>query len=277
LHVTSEIVPFLKSALDHSEQAEKNKEPKGGSASFDFEDKLEFKNVNFSYNKENTVLSNVNFSIKKGEMVGLIGPSGAGKTTIVDLILRLFEPASGEIILDNKDISDINMKDWRKNIGYISQDIFLMNDTIANNIKFYDNSITNKEMEKAAKMANIYNFIDSSPGKFSTIVGERGLALSGGQRQRIIIARILARQPKFLILDEATSALDNESEVQVQKVIENLKNKITVLVIAHRLSTVANSDKIIILKNGKIIEEGVPSKMLNNQDSYFYKMHNLRK
>jgi ATP-binding cassette subfamily B protein len=209
-------------------------------------------------------------------MIGLIGPSGVGKTTIVDLILRLFPLGSGKILMDGKSISRIDIKQWRKNIGYIPQDIFLMNDTIANNIRFYDNAISDEEIKQAAKKANIYDFIQTLPKKFSAVVGERGIFLSAGQRQRIVIARILARNPEFLILDEATSALDNESEIRIQKIIENLKGKITVLVIAHRLSTVINCDKLLILEKGKILEQGVPSELLKDKNSYFYKIYNIR-
>ncbi|MFH1326439.1 MAG: ABC transporter ATP-binding protein [Candidatus Falkowbacteria bacterium] len=277
LHVTNEMVPFLRSALDYEEKVIKNKEVKGGMGHFKFDDKLEFKDVCFAYNTEKEILTSVNFSISRGDMIGLIGPSGAGKTTIVDLILRLFNPTSGKILLDGKNIFDINMKEWRNSIGYVSQDIFLLNDTIANNIKFYDNSIFEKDIIKAAKMANIYDFIQSCSDGLATVIGERGVMLSAGQRQRIIIARILARQPKFLILDEATSALDNESEIQIQKVIENLKGKVTVLAIAHRLSTVINSSKLLVLDNGKIIEQGTSQKLLKDKESYFAKVYNLRK
>jgi len=209
-------------------------------------------------------------------MVGLIGPSGGGKTTIVDIILRLFNPTKGEVLLDGKNINEINLHKWRRNIGYVSQDIFIKNDTIANNIKFYNNSISNAEVEKAAKMANIHRFIQSCPEKYETVIGERGLFISAGQRQRIVIARILARQPKILVLDEATSALDNESEVQIQQVIENLKNKVTVLLIAHRLSTVKNCTKLFILQNGVIKEQGSPEKLLADEKSYFYKVSNIK-
>ena len=222
-------------------------------------------------------MSNVNFSLKKGEMVGLIGPSGAGKTTIVDLILRLFDPTEGKILIDGDDIKNLDIKDWRKNIGYVSQDIFLQNDTISNNIKFYNDDISEQDIIEGAKMANIYDFINNLPNKFQTIIGERGVLLSGGQRQRIIIARILARKPKLLILDEATSALDNESEIQVQKVIENLKGKITALVIAHRLSTIINSDRLLVIDKGKIVEQGKPQELLEDKESYFYKVYNIRK
>jgi len=276
LQNANQAVPYLEEVLRFEKEADENREKSKGSKSFKFKNALEFRNVSFSYNTDKMVLINLNFNIRKGEMIGLIGPSGVGKTTIVDLILRLFPLDRGEILIDGTNVSKIDIKKWRKNIGYIPQDIFLINDTIANNIRFYDNTITNKEIEKAAKKANIYDFIQALPKKFSSIVGERGVFLSVGQRQRIVIARILAKNPKFLILDEATSALDNESEMRIQEVIENLRNKITVLVIAHRLSTVINCDRLIILEKGKIIEQGVPNELLKDKKSYFYKIYNIR-
>ena len=271
------LVPYLKKVLEYEELAEKNKERDFGSSTFDFKDILEFKDINFFYNPGRNILEDLNFSIKRGGMVGIIGHSGAGKTTIVDLLLRLFQPNRGKILIDGVDIEKINMKEWRRNVGYISQDMFLKNGTIAENIKFYDEKITDEDMEEAAKMANIYNFIQTLPAKFSTLIGERGVLLSAGQRQRVVIARVLARKPKILVMDEATSALDNESEIQVQKVIENLKGKITVLVIAHRLSTIINSDRLLVIDKGKIVEQGKPQELLRDKETYFYKVYNIRK
>ncbi len=276
LYAAVTAVPYVQKMLDYSDDVLKHREIDNGASSFKFEDSLELKHIGFNYVDGKNVLADVNFILKKGEMVGLIGPSGAGKTTIVDIMLRLFNPVKGEILLDGKNIDEIHLDEWRKNIGYVSQDIFLKNDTIANNIKFYSGSITDQKMEQAAKMANIDEFIQSCPEKYGTVIGERGLLLSAGQRQRIIIARILARQPKILILDEATSALDNESEVQIQGVIENLKNKVTVLLIAHRLSTVMNCTKLLVLQEGEIKEQGSPFELLKDKNSYFYKVSNIR-
>ena len=270
-------IPYFKSISDYAIQFEKNKEDDAGVRKFKFNNNLEFNNVHFSYGNKRNVLEGVNFKIKRGEMVGMIGSSGAGKTTVVDLILRLFNPTKGKILLDEKDINKINLEEWRKNIGYVSQDIFLMNNTIESNIKFYNSSITDKDMINAAKMANIYDFIKKSSAGFSTIIGERGIQLSAGQRQRVVIARVLAKKPKILILDEATSALDNESEDKIQKVIEKLKGKVTVFVIAHRLSTVIDTDRLLVLENGKIIEQGRPQDLLEDKKTYFYKMYNIRK
>ena len=276
LHNINEQVPHLQSTLNYEKAAEENQEVNRGYKPFTFNRQLEFRNLAFAYDQQKEVLTDINFMVKKGEMIGIVGPSGVGKTTLVDLILRLFPLKKGEIILDGVDITEIDLRDWRKNIGYVSQDMFLINETIANNIKFYDDSISDEEMIQAAKMANIYDFIQSRSEKFNTLIGERGILISAGQRQRIVIARILARKPQLLILDEATSALDNESEVQIQKVIKELKGKVTVLAIAHRLSTVMDSDRLVVLENGKVVEHGSPQELLKDKESYFYKVYNIR-
>ncbi|PJE51062.1 MAG: hypothetical protein COV29_02195 [Candidatus Yanofskybacteria bacterium CG10_big_fil_rev_8_21_14_0_10_36_16] len=276
IHRISEMSPYVQTVIDFRSLATSNKEEYSGSVNFEFKDKIELKDISFAYEDSTKVISNVNFEIKKGEMVGLVGVSGAGKTTIADLILRLFYPSSGEILVDGKNISEFNIKSWRRKIGYVPQDVFMMNDTIKNNIKFYDSTITNQDVEHAAKLSNIHDFIKKLPEGYDTNIGERGLKLSGGQRQRIALARTLARQPEILILDEATSSLDAKSEIAIQKAIENLKGRVTVLAIAHRLSTVKNSDKLIVLEKGKIVEQGTPDKLLSDKDSHFYKLYNIR-
>lgn len=277
VHDLSARLPHLRSVLSYLDDAAKHKEQVAGTKKFDFKDKLKFQQVGFSYVAEKEILSDVSFSVKQGEMLGLAGPSGAGKTTIVDLLLRLFEPKQGKILLDGVDISTIALWEWRTKIGYVSQDMFLINDTILNNIKFYDDSINYDDAIESAKAAGIYEFISHQPNQFETIVGERGLRLSGGERQRIILSRILARKPRVLILDEATSALDNESEALIQRSIEMLRGKITVIAIAHRLSTITNFDRLIILEDGKIIEEGSPQELFKDEKSYFWKMYHLKK
>lgn len=275
LHAVSESIPYLESIQNYRQQTKVYGENDKGVNDFVFKDTLEFKNISFSYDKINKVLHDLSFMVKKGKMVGLVGPSGSGKTTVVDIFLRLFEPCEGGVFLDGEDIKNIKLSQWRSKIGYVSQDIFLINDTIANNIKFFNPGVGQKEMEEAAEMANIHDFIVSSPNGYDTQIGDRGLMLSGGQRQRIIIARILAGNPEILILDEATSALDNESEKIIHSVIESLKGKITVLIIAHRLTTVLNADEIFVLNNGEIIESGEPNVLLKQPSSYFYKMYNF--
>ena len=275
MHNINEFIPYLKSVVEYKNSAIQGLEEDSGRRQFKFARELAVSNLEFAYGEEK-ILDKVNFVLRKGEMVGLIGPSGAGKTTLVDILLRLFEPQNGEILLDAVNIKEISLKEWRRHIGYVSQDIFLMNDTIENNIRFYDSFISKKQIEAAAKMANIYQFIKEQPKRFETSVGERGLLLSAGQRQRIILARVLARNPQILILDEATSSLDNESEVAIQKAIEDLKGKTTVLVIAHRLSTIINVDNLLVLEDGKISEQGPPQNLLADQNSYFFKVYNIR-
>lgn len=277
LQMMGESYPYLRHVLDYEKELDANREVDTATGEFQLNKELAFENVNFAYQKDQPVLNDVSFSVPKGHLVGLIGPSGAGKTTIVDLLLRLHNPQSGRILIDNKNISDVSLRKWRTNVGYVSQDIFLRNDSIANNIKFYDENITNEKMIEAAKMANIHDTIQGFAKGYDTVVGDQGQLLSVGQRQRIVIARVLAREPGLLILDEATSALDNESEVKIQKVIEGLKGKITVFAIAHRLSTVRNVDKLLVLENGIIEESDTPDKLLQDKDSYFYKMYNIRK
>jgi ABC-type multidrug transport system fused ATPase/permease subunit len=269
-------IPHLLSILNHKKNVVQEKENSIGKSNFVFRDSLKFKDVEFSYKDgHKMILDSLSFTVKKGQMVGVIGPSGSGKTTVVDLFLRLFEPDKGEILLDDNPISNINIYNWRKRIGYVSQDEFVLNDTIENNIRFYDVSMTKQKIIKASKKAYIYDFIKSLPEGFDTIIGERGSNLSGGQVQRIILARILAREPKILILDEATSALDNESEKAIQETINRLQGKITIIVVAHRLSTVMGCDKICVIENGKIIEEGKPKELLRKNNSYFKKMFSM--
>jgi len=211
-------------------------------------------------------------NIKKGFTVGLVGPSGGGKTTVFDLMLRFLEPDKGKILLDGIPVSHISIEEWRKSITYIPQDVFLINDTVENNIRFFNDNISYKEIVEAAKKAHIYEMIQKFPEKFDTKVGERGMRLSVGQRQRIAIARALTRNPKILLLDEATSALDAESEKAIKEVIKELKGNITICMIAHRTSTLSDVDTIFVLENGKITEEGMPDKLSENSQGYFSNM-----
>jgi len=269
-------IPSLQSVIDFEQKASTHEERYSGTEQFAFNEALKFQNVHFAYHTDRTILSKINLQVARGEMVGLVGKSGAGKTTISDLILRLFEPSKGRITVDNVDISQVDIREWREHIGYVSQEMFVMNDTIENNIRFYDNTLSNEEIEAASKMAYIYDFIQEQPEGFQAPVGERGILLSGGEKQRLVLARVLARQPQILILDEATSALDNVSEFMIQKAVGELKGKITMLVIAHRLSTLLNCDRILVLDDGRIVEEGPPKTLLEDKNSYFYKTYNIR-
>lgn len=273
IHNVNEGIPYLRSVLKYEEKTRAHKEKSDALSPFIFNTAFELRDVSFAFHKKQPLLTGVNLRINKNEMVGIIGPSGSGKTTMVDLILRLLEPQAGAILIDGKNIRGISLLEWRRNVSYVSQDIYIANDTILNNIAFYNPFVTEEKIKEAARQANIYDFITTLPNGFLTEVGERGLRLSAGQRQRIVIARELVRRPQILILDEATSALDNESERAIQDAIEQLRKNTTVVIVAHRLSTVFNCDTVFALKGGRIIEAGSSRELLSNKDSYFAKMY----
>ena len=216
-----------------------------------FESAIEFKNVEFFYEDNEPVLKNVSFSIKKGETVAIVGPSGSGKSTIADLISRFYDTKSGSIFLDGNDLKDINIKSLRNNLGIVTQETILFDETVEFNIAYGKIEYSEEELINASKAANAYDFIKEQPKGFQTVIGEKGLKLSGGQRQRIAIARAILRNPPILILDEATSALDTNLEKEVQVAIDNLMRDRTTVVIAHRLSTIKQSNSIIVLDKGK--------------------------
>lgn len=273
LYGIRETIPYVQNVEAFKNKLDEHREASPRRAApFRFERELAFFGVSFSYGDGKKILSDVSFSIAKGETVGLIGPSGAGKTSVADLLLRLFKSSEGTITIDGVPSESVALPEWRAHIGYVSQDVFLLNDTIENNIRFYNHALTKEEIESAAKQANIYDFIMSLPEGFQTITGDRGVMLSGGQRQRIALARALAGRPALLILDEATSALDHESERLIHESIRSLRGKVTVIIIAHRPSTVAEADTILVLSRGHIIERGSPRELLKNPKSYFYKM-----
>lgn len=234
-----------------------------------FKNEVAFKNVNFEYFAgDGPVLDNINFSIKKGEVVALVGPSGSGKSTIADLIPRFYDVNSGSIMFDGEDIKNASLASLRNNLGIVSQEVVLFNDTIRNNIAYAQPNKDESEIRKAAEAANALEFIEKTQDGFDTVVGERGVKLSGGQKQRLAIARALLKNPSILILDEATSALDTESEKKVQKAIESLMKDRTALVIAHRLSTVQNADKIIVIEKGVVVENGSHSELYEKNGLY---------
>jgi len=236
---------------------------------------IEFKNVGFKYDDGDQVLHNISFTIPRGKVVALIGPSGSGKSTVADLVSRFYDVQAGGIEIDSKDIRDINLKSLRDGMGIVTQETILFDDSIESNIAYGVKSYTQEQLEKVAKAANAYDFIQSQPNGFKTIIGEKGVKLSGGQRQRLAISRAILRNPPILILDEATSSLDTESERLVQEALEHLMLDRTTLVIAHRLSTVKKADKIIVIDHGEIIEEGTHQDLIQN-DGLYNRLYHLQ-
>lgn len=232
-----------------------------------FEEGIEFENVSFQYTSE-PVLKNINLSIPKGKMVALVGPSGAGKSTLADLIPRFYDVTSGSIRIDGKDIREYNQKDLISLMGIVTQEAILFNDTVYNNITFGMENVTREDVENAARIANAEEFILGLENGYDTNIGDRGAKLSGGQRQRLAIARAVLKNPPILILDEATSALDTESERLVQDALTKLMQNRTSVVIAHRLSTIQHADEIVVLQDGKIVEQGSHHQLLNHKGLY---------
>jgi subfamily B ATP-binding cassette protein MsbA len=241
-----------------------------------FEHSMSFKDVNFSYDGLNEVLHTVSFDIPKGKTVALVGPSGGGKSTIFDMIPRFIDPSSGSITIDGYNLKDINTKNLRDYIGIVTQQSILFNDSIYNNIAFGFDNVSKEDVIKAAKVANAHDFIMETPMAYDTNIGDMGNNLSGGQRQRISIARAILRNSPILILDEATSSLDTESERLVRDALEKLLKDRTSLIIAHRLSTIQHADIIIVLENGKIVEKGSHSDLMNVEGGLYKRLQSLQ-
>ena len=236
-----------------------------------FNSTIEVKNLSFEYEKGIPVLQNISFSLKKGKTVALVGSSGGGKSTIADMIPRFYDPTEGQILIDGLDLRSITTKSLRDQMGIVTQESILFNDTIFNNIAF-GTEASEAEVMAAAQIANAHDFILEQPDSYQTIIGDRGTKLSGGQRQRLSIARAILKNPPILILDEATSALDTESEKLVQEALTNLMKNRTTLVIAHRLSTIQHADEILVLSGGKIIERGTHDELLKEEKSFYRKL-----
>jgi len=230
---------------------------------------IAFKDVNFSYKERESVFSNFSVNIESGQTVAFVGSTGSGKTTIVKLLLRLYDPNEGALYLDGIDLKELNMHDLRKGIGLVSQDTFLIDGTVKENIAYGKNDASMNSIIKAAKVAEVHDFIvNILPDGYETLVGERGQRLSGGQRQRISIARAVLKDPPILVLDEATSSVDNETEAAIQRSLEKIILDRTTILIAHRLSTIRNADKIYVIENGKIIEQGTHEELVKSNKLY---------
>lgn len=236
---------------------------------------IEFKNVTYGYGNEKDVLRNINLKINKGETFALVGPSGGGKTTICHLIPRFYNVEKGEIFIDGREIHSITMKSLRQNIGIVQQDVYLFNASIRDNILYGKLDATDEEVITAAKSANIHDAIMEMPNGYDTIIGERGVRLSGGQKQRLSIARVFLKNPSILILDEATSALDNTTEILIQQALDELCKGRTTIVVAHRLSTIKNADKIAVISGGKVVEQGKHNELMK-QDGLYKELYNLQ-
>ena len=242
-----------------------------------FSELLKFDNVSFNYEDSNeSVLKNINFEVQKGEILALVGPSGGGKSTLVDLIPRFYDPVQGSILLDNIDIRKIKIDSLRSLMGIVTQEIFLFNETVKKNIAYGLSDHPMNKIEDAAKMANAHDFILEMSNGYDTVIGERGVMLSGGQRQRISIARALFKDPEIMIFDEATSSLDTESESLVQEAIDRLMYNRTTIVIAHRLSTIRNATRILVIDNGEIIQRGTHSELISQEKGLYKKLYEMQ-
>jgi len=242
-----------------------------------FNDTIEFRNVSFHYDDSpELILDNVNFKVKRGEIIALVGPSGGGKTTLVDLIPRFHDPTDGSILIDGVDIKEIKIENLRNMMGIVTQETFLFNESIKKNIAYGLGNYPEDKIFEASKTANAHNFICELPEGYETIIGERGVKISGGQRQRISIARALLKNPPIMIFDEATSALDNESELLVQEAIDRMMVNRTTFVIAHRLSTIRNASRIIVIDSGKIVQMGKHEELIEDVNGLYKKFYEMQ-
>ncbi len=245
--------------------AENAIQPSGDVLFEHFDDQIVLNKINFSYPGQDTVLRDIDVIIPKGKMIAFVGKSGVGKSTLIDLLLRFYEPTSGSILIDGVNLKKLDVLSWRHKIGYVPQDAILFNMSVRENLRWAKENATDEEISHACEMANVDDFIQDLPKGLDTIVGDRGVRLSGGQRQRVALARAILRKPEIMILDEATSSLDSHSEKLIQESIENISHKTTTVIIAHRLSTIVNADCIYVIEDGTIIEKGSFSDLCANK------------
>lgn len=230
--------------------------------------KIEFRDVSFSYDARNPVLTGLTFTCQPGTTTALVGESGGGKSTVLRLLFRSYNPENGKILVDGHDVQDITIDSLRKNIGVVPQDTTLFNDTLMYNLKYADTDASDEDVHQACSKAGIHDKIEGFPDGYNTKVGERGLRLSGGEKQRVAIARVIVKNPKIILLDEATSALDTKTEEHIQTSLANLSNGRTTLIIAHRLSTITSADLILVLGDGKVAESGTHEELVSMEGLY---------
>lgn len=274
---------FVQNGLISLEETEKhlkieneNYNPINGVKIKDFQGRIEFKDVNFSYHSKQKILQGINFTVLPNQVIALVGESGVGKSTLIDLISAYYFPTKGKVLIDNHDLKTLDLPSWRSQIAVVSQEVVLFNDTIENNLKYGSPKTTRAQIEIIAKKAHALDFIEKFPKKWNQMVGDRGIKLSVGQKQRVAIARALLRDPKILILDEPTSALDAASEKVIQESLEELMKGRTTFIIAHRLSTVRRADKILVFKDGQIAEMGKHEELIQKEGGVYRHLYELQ-
>ena len=270
--VVNNLLPSYEQLQSLREKALLNIEVSGDKKFLTLNNKIVFKDVCFNYPNKKILVNNCSFEIKKNQITTIIGKSGAGKSTIIDLLLGLQKSTKGQIIFDNTELNNFDLNLYRKKVGYVSQDPFLFYDTIRNNLIWSKENVTDNEIFKSLELANAYELVMGLPLKLETVVGERGLELSGGERQRIVLARAMIRKPELLILDEATSSLDQNSEKMINESLKKISKFTTILVVAHRSSTVKIAHNIYVLKDGRIVEDGIFEKLSKGATNEFSKI-----
>ena len=262
------MVAAAERVFDFLEQPEEIETAKGNLNNSNIKGNIEFKNVNFGYNTEKTIINDFNAKIKEGQKIAIVGPTGAGKTTIVKLLMRFYDVTSGQILVDDYNIKDFKRGELRKIFGMVLQDTWLFAGTVKDNIKYGNENATDDEVIQAAKAARVHHFIKTLPNGYNSILNEETSNVSAGQKQLLTIARVILANPKILILDEATSSIDTRTEIEIQKAMDNLMKGRTSFIIAHRLSTIKNADLILVMNHGDIIEQGTHDELLNKNGFY---------